>query len=85
MIPHLDRLVCVEWEDAWTSDSWHSQEDTVATGEPLLVHTVGWVLIEDEGGMTLAQSLTDGGAGAIWRVPAGMIRQVRILREGKEA
>lgn len=81
MIPYPDRLVIVEWEDAWTTDNWVEE---VSRG-PVIVWTVGYVVVEDEEGITLAQAITEGGFGNLWRVPNGMIRRVNALTVGEPA
>ena len=82
-MPHEDRLVLVVWEDAWTSGNW--VENAAAPSDPVLVHTAGFVLVEDDEGITLAQSMCLGEGGNIWRIPNGMIRGVYRLVPGAAA
>lgn len=55
-------LVEVIWKDAWV----HAEEvvtlaDVKATHKPAIIHTLGWLLLEDEEGVSLANEYFDDG------------------------
>lgn len=70
------RLVVVEWLDAWTKDEGAALDDAKGSHAPTVVHTIGWVLYEDEVGISLANEYYDD----YWRgrtfIPRGMIKEV---------
>lgn len=48
-------LVLVEWNDAWgKGEEPVTLSDVAATHQPTVIHTLGWVLLEDEDGISLA-------------------------------
>lgn len=86
MIPHEDRLVCVEWEDAWTQDGWHfTAEGHAATKHEVIVYSVGYVVQETPDGIMLSSAVNNEGFGSLWKIPNGMIRSVRRLKDGGKA
>ena len=77
----MNRLVLVEWDDAWSDNGWASEIDPTACP----VSTVGWVVIETEEGILLAQTLSKDNVGSMWFIPNGMINSVTYLKEGDPA
>ncbi len=55
-------LVIVEWQDAWTNELGVTVDDVGATHKPMAVHTIGWLLKEDEIGVSLANEHFDDGS-----------------------
>jgi hypothetical protein len=51
-------LVHVEWKDHCMLGNW--ADDVDAFHSPARVHTVGWILKEDDEGLTIAQSINGG-------------------------
>lgn len=86
MIPHADRLVCVEWEDAWADSAWHEvQEAHTAALKPVVAWSVGYVVQETTEAIVLSCSVVPEGLGGLTRIPNGMIRSVTHLQPGKAA
>lgn len=52
MIPSLP-LVLVTWTDAWTDNDAVDLESVHAVHKPTIVHTLGWVLKDDDVGISL--------------------------------
>jgi len=55
-------LVIVHWLDAWTNELGVTVEDVGATHKPMPVQTIGWLLKEDETGISLANEYFDDGS-----------------------
>src|SRR5947207_2861974 len=55
-------LVVVEWDDAWTNEMGVTLEDARASHKPMPVRTIGWLLIDDEVGVSLANEYFDDGS-----------------------
>ena len=53
-------LVIVEWDDAWTDEQTVTLEDVRASHKPMVVTTIGWLLLEDEVGVSLANEFYGG-------------------------
>lgn len=71
------RIVEVLWEDACSSDPWSRATDPL---DACLSLTVGIQMGRDEKGIYLAGAVNNSGQRASrWRIPAGMIRRVRVL------
>jgi len=82
----FDRLVLVEWIDAWSEDGWHlTPEAHKLASHSVLCYSVGYVVQEDEDGILLSSAITKDGFGALWLIPNGMIMKVTLLTEGPEA
>lgn len=76
MIPS-DRIVEVEWDDAYCEPSEMAADDL--RGE-LLVHTVGYLVREDDRSVYVAAEAVDGGGyRSTTRIPRAMVREVREL------
>lgn len=57
------QLVLIEWNDAWQDqENFATVHGVKQTHEPLLVRTLGWVLVDDATGVSLAneRSSADG-------------------------
>lgn len=71
------KIVEVTWEDACSSDPWTRSREVL---DRLTCVTVGYLLKRDKEAIHLAASLNEGGQrSSTWRIPAGMIRKVRVL------
>lgn len=55
-------LVIVEWLDAWTNELGVTVEDVGASHRPVKVQTIGWLLKDDEVGVSLANEHFDDGS-----------------------
>ena len=79
-------LVIVEWLDHHTSNSW--QEVAEIDHEPALVRTVGWLLRDDEVGVTVCNTISDdqmniNGAFFLMRSCVRKIKTLRRVRKAK--
>ena len=82
----FDRLVCVKWIDAWQEDGWHTIEDAHSkANRDAIVYSVGYVVKEDESGITLSSAVAKDGFGSLWKIPNGMIEEVTSLLQGEVA
>ena len=80
------RIVEVEWVDAVTNNGWHSITNYSGGGPEMPVHqSVGYVLRDDETGMTILQSFQHNGklVADSLQLPRAYIRQVKTVRRGK--
>ena len=81
----FDRLVMVEWMDAWSIDGWFTiPEALMKAGEEVIVYSVGYVLQETEEGICLTSAIAGGSFGNLWWIPNGMITSVTELKKGKK-
>ena len=55
-------LVVVKWQDAWTNELGVTLEDVGASHKPMPVTTIGWLLKDDEVGISLANEYFDDGS-----------------------
>lgn len=76
-------VVKVEWYDAWTKLDGVSLDDVKSYHAPTLVTTIGWLLYQDDTGVSLAPETYD----ELYRnrtfIPAGMIKSVTIVNLAK--
>ncbi len=68
-------LVIIEWADAWFKEEGITLGDAKIPSihSPTIVHTLGWVLFEDEGGVSLATEYYDDTYRGRTYIPRGMI------------
>lgn len=55
-------LVIVTWNDAWINELSVTVEDVRASHKPMAVQTIGWLLLDDEVGVSLANEHFDDGS-----------------------
>lgn len=77
------QLAIVEWDDAWTSEEPVSRSMAATVHKPELVTTIGWVLLDDERGITLANEYYDDTYRGRTFVPRAMIRSVTPYKLSK--
>ena len=53
-------LVIVVWDDAWTDEQSVTIEDVRASHKPVVVTTIGWLLLDDEVGVSIANEFYGG-------------------------
>jgi hypothetical protein len=80
------RFVLVEWLDAMSDDAGWKSWKKVAKQEPVLVHSLGYVVRDEPGFMTLAGSVVviDGTLDGDVTIPRSMIQAVRELKVASE-
>ena len=64
------------WNDAWIRESPVTLEDVGASHEPEVVTTIGWVLRDDEIGISLANEYYDNTYRGRTFIPRGMVKSV---------
>ena len=79
------RIIEVEWLDAQTGFSSPIGMDELDDIKPLLTHSVGYLMREDEEGVILGFMLFDlKQSFKHWQfIPKGMIKKIKILKESK--
>lgn len=71
MVNLLDsHIEYITWEDAYSSDEW---VDGVEKVEPFIVHTIGYLIYEDDKRITLAGSVQEYSTSCRLIIPKGMI------------
>lgn len=82
-------LVIVEWTDAWGDNEVAiSMEDVESHHRALIVETMGWLLREDENGVSLANEVYNSNFRGRTFIPRGMIKSItpyRLTRTRKKA
>jgi hypothetical protein len=74
-------LVLIEWEDAYTGNhDWFKLNTLPDAVQPVMVVTAGFVVLEDEERVTLAQTFSHNSGANLWTIPVGMIRKRTHLR-----
>jgi hypothetical protein len=74
-------LVVVEWWDAWADvDGFATIHGVHQTHRPMLIQTIGWLLQDDDTGVSLANEQSTEDGQQTWRgrtfVPRGMVQSV---------
>ena len=81
MIDHKLSLALVVWNDASTTpDEPITLEDVGSVHYPVVVHTLGWILRDDEVGITLVNEFYEGTYRGRTFIPRGMIVSVTPFR-----
>ena len=78
----LPRLAIVSWLDAVSPASTHAVNlsDISTVHQSLPIQTVGWVLVDDDKGITMAgEFCQDGDYRSITHIPRSLITDVRVL------
>lgn len=79
-----DRLVLVEWDDAWQDqDNFATAHGIAQTHQAMKVVTLGWVIVDNEAGISLAneksQEEPPGYRGRTF-IPRAMVTRVTEVR-----
>lgn len=74
-----DRLVLVRWIDANTDHGWVDRAEIKI--EPHKVHSIGWVISQDKGQITLAATKSDNFVNGTITIPMVWVEQVITLKE----
>lgn len=70
-------LVVIEWDDAWVkADEAIVLSDVSATHKPLTVTTIGWLLREDDAGVSVANEIYDETYRGRTFIPKAMVRKL---------
>lgn len=77
----MPQLVLVRWDDAWQdTDNFTSAHGITLTHKPMVVETLGWLIQDDEVGISLVNERSVDGDGEEYRgrtfVPRKMIKSV---------
>jgi len=72
------KLVLITWNDAWSPrGTWYRQPDEEDC-EPLICHSVGWIMRENKSGVFLASSY----AHSDYNTPAGDVSNTIFIPKG---
>lgn len=79
------RLVIVTWHDAWADhDNFASAHGMAQTHEPMVVNTLGYVIVDDEEGLSIANEQSTEDGKTIYRgrtfIPRAMVQRVEEYR-----
>lgn len=74
-------FVIVVWDDAYGgAHTPVGEHELAADHKPLVVQTAGWLLVDNDEGVSLFNERYDDGGSTLWRgrsfIPRGMIRSV---------
>lgn len=70
-------LVLVEWDDAWVrADEPITMADVGSTHQPMVIHTLGWLLRDDDKGISLANEYYDETYRGRTFIPRAMVRKM---------
>lgn len=75
------RLVLIEWSDAWAdTDNFSSAHGIIQSHAPMIVQTLGWVIQDDEVGISVVNELSTEDGKSIFRgrtfIPRAMVQKV---------
>jgi hypothetical protein len=77
-------LVIVEWNDAWVrADIPVTLDDVASSHKPEVIITLGWVLRDDDAGISLANEYYDSTYRGRTFIPRGMIKAVTPYKLSK--
>lgn len=76
-----DQLVLVSWLDAWQDqENFATKHGIVSTHDPMPVQTIGWLIHEDERGVSVANEQSTQDGQTVYRgrtfIPRAMIKSV---------
>lgn len=79
MRPNLS-LVMVTWEDAWAKKSDEvTLEDVASSHVPTVVQTIGWLLLNDDRGVSIANEHYEGTYRGRTFIPKAMVTHIEPL------
>jgi len=78
--PHIVEVV---WEDAWSNSTKYYTREELDAEQPLVLHSVGYLLKDDKSGVALTVEHNPQGEHSrhIMFIPRGMIRKMVKLRK----
>lgn len=83
------KLVLITWEDSRQSDGSWQWLSSFATREPVMVHSVGWLIQDGADAKVLAQSLAPDGddvqAAGLKTIPTRCVTKIDRLAEVDDA
>lgn len=77
------KIVLVEWEDACNLDAgvtW-AEPEIPEKYNPVIHHSVGFLLLDEPGGVVITGSFSEAAFGPRDQIPRGMIRSITVLKE----
>ncbi len=79
------RLVLVAWNDAWQDqENFTSAHGISLTHHPMIVETLGWVIQEDDTGISIVNECNEQDGAEVYRgrtfIPHAMIKKVTDFR-----
>lgn len=78
-------LVEILWEDASSAGPWMDSESvTEFLNSPPIMSSSGYILHVDKSTVLLSTTMApDGSYAGVWRIPAGMVRSMTVIRRAK--
>lgn len=76
-------LVVVTWNDAWTKEDGVAIDDVRMHHAPIVVTTIGYLLLQDEVGVSIANEYYDDIYRGRTFIPGGMVRSVTPYKLSK--
>lgn len=81
-------FVEVVWNDAWQdTENFQSAHGITLTHKPLVVKTLGWLVVDDEVGVSVANERSQDGDGETFRgrsfIPRAMVQSVTPYKLAK--
>lgn len=78
------KLLYIEWHDAYTYDSWDTEEGAIDMCKNMLpCHSVGWLLKETKDQITICHTFNPAMVMGSLHIPKGMIVRKMELKTGK--
>jgi hypothetical protein len=82
------RLVIVTWHDAWADhDNFASAHGLAQTHEPMVVESLGWIVTDDDKGISIVNEQSTEEGKAIYRgrtfIPRAMVQSVQEYKLSK--
>lgn len=77
------KLCRVHWHDACVITEWKSSDEIKAfcEEEPVLVHSVGWLVADEDTHIVIAQSISSHKADNLLKIPKSLIREMFVMRD----
>ncbi len=81
----MNQLVLVTWDDAWAdTDGFATMHGIAQTHHPMKIQTMGWLLQDDETGVSLANERSSEDGTDTFRgrtfIPRAMVRDVKPFK-----
>ena len=73
-------LVVVEWKDAWVREEPILLSDAKSSHTPTIVTTIGWVLVDDDEGLSIANEHYDSSYRGRTFIPRAMVMKVTAFK-----
>jgi len=77
------RPVYIRWRDTSSHPGWYDRAEYLeaARAPVMLMHTVGWLILENDECIVIAQSISEDKAGELLKIPREAIRHQEAIQE----